>query len=210
MKINNEKQRFSFKDFIDLNISPTFNHNSSIYKTSNKKISAINLRSSIEKSTKNGHSDTQLSHKIDNNKMKKVSNDNIENNNSSLNNSILMTPCIKKVDRLFSDKRLSIQNDSSKKEGKTNILKQVIADGHRYHKMKTFNLSGKKGKEIQSFQGKEKKKSIDDIYSLIEKREESENEDLKEVDEEIKKMKEEKKKQEKDYKKLLDKNSNRT
>jgi CheY-like chemotaxis protein len=142
--------------------------------------------------------------------MTKGSFGNIETNNSNISNSNIMTPCMKKLDRMFSIKRFSMQNESSKKEGKTNILKQVIVDGHRYQKMKTFNFSGKKGREMQSVKVKEKKKSIDNIYNMIEKKEESENEDLKEMDEEIKKMREEKKKQQKDYKKLLDKNCNKT
>jgi signal transduction histidine kinase len=195
ISIKNEKQRFSFKDYIDINISPTFNHNTCIYQATGKKVSIPNIKNSIERSIRNDHSETnilnkgtQLSNKKENYKMTKGSFGNIETNNSNISNSNIMTPCMKKLDRMFSIKRFSMQNESSKKEGKTNILKQVIADGHRYQKMKTFNFSGKKGREMQSVKVKEKKKSIDTIYNLIEKKEESENEDLKEMDEEIKKM----------------------
>ena len=91
------------------------------------------------------------------------------------------------------------------------MLKKVIERNHKYQKMKTFNLSEKKGKDIQVDRD-QKKKSIDYTFNnnLIEKEDESEIIDLKAVKEEVKILNEEKKNQKKNYKKLLDKNFNKT
>ncbi len=215
--INNEKQRFSFKDINDINISPTFNNNSSIYKTSDKKLPIKNQKTPIEKNTKN------LNVNIINVKnavvnvgkvTKKIGNiSNNENNISNIDNTIILTssPHKKNLDRLRSfGNRPSMQKESSniKKDGKNNILNKVIKNGKSLQKMKTFNLSANKPKEIHCYKGKVKK-STGDIYTFIEKEEENIDEDLKNMDAEIKKMKEEKKKQQKNYKQLLNKNYNK-
>ena len=230
---NNGKHRFSFMDSGEgnVNCSPTFNNNSTnsnynnsnntnsnininVHKTSEKKVSLKNLNNTLEKNPKNLNVNiynlnnaTLVS--FDGNKIKKDSVNNNDNNLSNDNNTIIITNK-KKIDRFFSLPKRDIIN-FNKKEVKTNMLKKVIERNHKYKKMRTFNLSEKKGKEMQVDRD-QKKKSIDYTYNtnLIERGNENEVIDLKAVKEEEKIMNEEKKNQKKDYKKLLDKNFNKT
>ena len=226
---NNSNHRFSFMDSGEgnINCSPTFNNNSTnnsnntnsnininVHKTSEKKVSLKNLNNTLEKNPKNLNVNiynlnnaTLVS--FDGNKIKKGTVNNNDNNLSNVNNTIIITNK-KKIDRFFSLPRRDLSN-LNKKEVKTSMLKKVIERNHKYKKMRTFNLSEKKGKDIQVDRD-QPKKSIDYAFNnnLIEKEDESEIIDLKAVKEEVKIMNEEKKNQKKDYKKLLDKNFNKT
>ena len=220
ININNNK-RFSFMEGGDIiNCSPTFNNNN---KSNEKKISQKNIKNSLEKNTKNLNVNiynlnnaTLFSFEKGSKIGKKVSIANNDKDNQNMINAIITTPNKKKIDRYFSlQKQFSINKESTnnvKKEVKTNMLKQIIEDSHNYHKLKTFNNSAKKGKEMQGYKGKNKKSSMDDVYKfMIEDENEDEDEELNEMNSEIRKIKEEKKKQQqKNYKKLLDKNFNKT
>ena len=222
VKINiknpNDKKRFSFMMPSDVNSSPTFNN-----KNNEKRVSFKNFKN-IEKNSKNlnvniynlNNATLFSFDKGSNQKIKSiVSNDNNNNTNNNINNNSnyiqnnIATPNKKKIDRFFTlEKRKSMNKETSKvkKEGKTNILKQIIKDKH-FHKLKTFNDTAKKGKDIQIFKTKNisKKNVIDICNNMIENANED---DIS--SEQIKKLKEEKKKNVKNYKKLLDNNFNKT
>ena len=194
LKINfkiNDKQRFSFMMISnDVNSSPKFGNKSIEEKPSPKPLAITSLDKNSNQKRKSEFS-------------------NKDSNNCTMNNSVISaTPNKKKIGRFFSlQKQLSINNCSKpKKDEKASFLKQIIEDSHKFNKLKTINYTGKKGKEIQVFKNKNnlKKNSID--ISMIEsiENEEELNSELNR----IKKMKNDKKKT--NYKKLLDKNFNKT
>ena len=241
---NNNKHRFSFMDLGEANIncSPSFNNtnnsnyntsnntnsntNINIHKTSENKVSLKNLNNPLEKNAKNlnvniynVNNTTHFFIEKISNKAKKGSISTNDNNYSTGNNTLILTPNKKKIDRFYSIERQLYSKRYSgniyKREPKPNTLKQIIesnqSNQHRYKKMKTFNLSGQKAKEMHVVKGDNKKKSIDYVFNnLIEREDENDDLDIQEIKEEIKIMNKEKQNQNKNYKKLLDTNFNKT
>ena len=121
------------------------------------------------------------------------------------NRNINKTPNNKQIDRLNSfqkKERNSKDSGNNKKEGKSNILKQVIVENKSFYKLKTFNKSiGKKGKEIQMVKPKSTKKNDEH---------DNENNMTSTEIEQANKIRQERYSNKKNYKKLLDKNFNKT
>ena len=220
ISVNNhdDRRRFSFMNSnSDINSSPIINNS----KNTDKRVSFKNFKNAVEKNSKNLNvniynlNNTTLFSfdKVSNKKIKSIvsNNDNNNNNNSNNQNSVLMaTPNKKRIDKFPTlEKRKSMNKESSKikKEGKSNILEQIIKDKQNFKKLKTFNLTAKKEKDIQTFKSKNiSKKNVDEIINNLT---EKVNEDEKNS-EQKKKIKEDKKKNVKNYKKLLDSNFNKT
>ena len=216
---NNNHRRFSFMNpNSDVNSSPIMNNS----KNTDKRVSFKNFKNAVEKNSKNLNvniynlNNTTLFSfdKVSNKKIKSIvaNNDNINNNSNNQNSILLATPNKKRIDKYPTlEKRKSMNKESNKvkKEGKSNILEQIIKDKQKFKKLKTFNLTAKKEKDIPIFKTKNiSKKNVDELYNnLTEKVIEDEKNSEKK-----KKIKEEKdkKKNSKNYKKLLDSNFNKT
>ena len=223
---NNNMQRFSFmgEDYC----SPTLYSNN---KSIEEKPAQSNFQNSLQKNYLNVYNNNiKSNHSIftfdkDSHKRKKNSvkimdsylNSNTLNSNinSNINNNSFFTPNKKRIDRFYSlQKQISISSNI-KKEGKPNILRQILEiNNHKnYKKLKTFNESGKKEKDNKAFIGKNNaKKSInfEDINNTLV---ENENQNIftKSELEQIKKIKDNKKKNNnKNYRKLLNKNYDKT
>ena len=223
LKINfkiKDKQRFSFMMMNDFNSTPKFEK-----KTIEKNISLTPL---------NSYDSTQKKEK----KEKNDHDNNIGNNNNAIypekkhrkkresagtnneikaviinNNNIITTPNKKKYERFYSsEKQLSLKHYSSnvKKDEKSCFLKRIIYDSRRnFNKLKTFNYTGKKGKEMSSCKNKHFLNKIwEDVSNNTMIEIADDEEELDSEYNHIKKLKKEKKK--KNYKKLLDKNFNKS
>jgi len=212
---NNDKKNFSSMKSLDINSSPKFCNNNN---NNGKKVSDNNSKNTIEKKNKNlkvniynlNNATLFSFEKGSNTKIKRiVSHNDIINNNQ--NNFNIATPKRNKIDRFYTLERLKSENKESnkyKKEGKTNILEQVIKDNHNYKKLRTFNNSVKKGKEILIINSNNiSNKNFDDIYKKMTENEE--DLDSEQIDK-IRKLKEDKKNNIKNYKKLLDNNFYKT
>ena len=203
------KQRFSFMNITnDANCSPKFGNRAldksaslkptlDIFQKNSKNINENNNNSNLSNSVnivsndKGSNQNSKCIDKSDENKTFIVA------SNSNNNNNIISTPYKKKIDRFFSlQKQMSIKNQSNKKEDKSGFLKQVVGDYKRFNKLKTFNYNGKKTKE-------NKNKSYFKKYS-----EDNLIENDYDDEEYYKKIKNEK--QKKNYKKLLDRNFNKS
>ena len=196
---NNDKHRFSFTMTGDINSSPIFNESN---KNNNNKLpNSKNLNVNIY----NLNNATLFSFDKESDKKRK----NSDKKNDSNNNNIMMSTSNKKISGLNLRKN-SKENNKLRKESKSNnMLKHVIEDSNNFHKLKTFNSAAKKVKEIQIFKQRNKVKTNNEDTE----RNENEIDALKELNKEInkfKKIKDEKNKNKKNYKKLLDKNFNKT
>ena len=219
---SNDKQRFSF--MADSNCTPTFYNN----KSSEEKAALKKFQSTLHKNYLNVYNNNKTNHSIftfdkdshQGRKSVKIIDSYLNSNtlNSNLNSNInnnnnYCTPNKKRIDRFFSlQKQISISSNI-KKEGKPNILRQILeGNNHKnYKKLKTFNESGKKEKDNKAFNGKNNpKKSInfEDINNtLIENQNTLTNSEL----EKIKKIKDDKKKNSnKNYRNLLNNNYDKT
>ena len=219
----NNKQRFSFMG--EVNCSPTFFNNSS----SNEEKAAINnFQNTLQKNHINAYNNNKTNHSItfdkDTIKRRKSSakvidtylNANTFNSNLNSyinNNNNFNTPNKKRIDRFYSlQKQISISSNI-KKEGKPNILEQILeVNNHKnFQKLKTFNEIGKKEKNNKVYNGKnflKKNINFDDIGNTL-----IENENIltKSELEKIKEIKDSKKRNSnKNYRHLLNSNYNKT
>ena len=218
---SNNKARFSFMMLAnDVNCSPTFGS-----KKFDKKSSKRPSKVSLEKSSKNLNINNNSTNSNSNNNL--LENNNNNNNKSrksnefsvitniitnNISNSYVGSPNKKKIGRFFSlQRQKSVNKDSTniiKKEEKNNFLKQVMKDKN-FNKLKTFDIRENKEDEISLFKLKFlMKKNFEDFYNIMIEREE----DQDEIDFEYNKIQKAKKaqKNKKNYKKLLDKNFNKT
>ena len=219
LKINfkiKDKQRFSFMMMNDINSSPKFEN-----KAIKKLVPLIppNSNDSPQKIDKISHSkninnnNNSIYPEKKRNKKRESEGTNNEIKTAIINNNnIIATPYKKKIERFYSlEKQLSLKHYSSniKKDEKSCFLKRVINDNRRnFNKLKTFNYTGSKGNEMSACKNKHFLKKIwEDVSKNIIKIEDDEQELDSEYNQ-IKKLKKEKNK--KNYKKLLDKNFNKS
>ena len=155
MNNNKVQRRFSFMNpNSDINSSPIINNS----KNTDKRVSFKNLKNAVEKNSKNLNvniynlNNTTLFSfdKVSNKKIKSIvaNNDSINNSHNNQNSFLMATPNKKRIDKFPTlEKRKSMNKESKiKKEGKSNILEQIIKDKQKLKKLKTFNLTAKKRK----------------------------------------------------------------
>ena len=221
----NDKQRFSFMMMTnDVNYSPTFGNKKCEKKISDKPLDKISRNSknlninSSNISNSNYQSNMENNNNNNNNRKNRKSNEfniitNIITNN--INNSAISNPNKKKLGRFLSLQKQGTVNtkESSnivKKEEKNNYMKNFMKNKKSYNKLKTFDLTENLVNEMQLYKNKTlMKKNFEEVYNIM-----IENkEDEEEIDSEYNKVKMKKRAQQNkniNYKKLLDKNFNKT
>ena len=206
---NNDKQGLSFIiNNNDINCSPTFYNKNVDINNKPPKLSLNKTSKNININNSSINNNNHLILEKENNQIRKGSWDDKDNNTNDKYKNIFITPNIDKFGRIYSlQKEQTFKKDSNKKE--INFLKQIVEENNKFNKHKTFNFTGKKGKEIPT-----SIKQKNNINKNTENCNKCENEDdIEKLNSEynkLKKMKEEKNKNKINYKKKLDKNYKKT
>ena len=191
---NDDQRRFSFMMSGGQSSSPKFNDNNK--SNQNKLTNSKNLNVNIY----NLNNATLFSFDKESTKNRKSSdanNDSHNNNNANTN----MKRKISRISSLEKQKRFSKEYNKLRKDSKTNMLKQIIEDSTNFQKLRTFKSAVKKIKDPDLLKRKSNTKDTMNI---------EENIDLNKDIIKIKNIKEENNKGKKKFKKLLDKNFNKT
>ena len=200
---NDDEQRFSFVMSGDLGSTPKFNDGYN-KNNRNKLTNSKNLNVNIY----NLNNATLFSFDKESIKNKKSSDANNESNNNNIfdNNRKKINS---RKNSSENQKRCSKENNKIRKLSKTNMLKHIIEESTNFQKIRISNNAAKKGRETQIDKQKSKIKTlfgdIETNTNEIEEINDLNNEIIK-----IKKIKEGNNKNKKNFKKLLDKNFNKT